>query len=810
MQTNPNKPSKGGLFHRLRQCFSSTSTGKPSANQTIEKKDTQKGSIPEKYICSITGKIMAEPYTDLDGNNYDRVAIEKWLQTRSCSPVTLKPLRKEDLFPNLKLKESIDADRSTLASTLIGEESFNFDTITYTEQDVNMDPISLRLSCHEINEEERLVKVSVLPPDSKAPVPVSICAVVDISGSMGTEATIRGESGDKETYGLSVLDVVKHALKTVVVSLREVDKMALVTFSDSAEVKFQLMHMTEGNKKKALRVIENLICNGYTNLYAGIQQGLELIRTYADADRNKSIWVFTDGLPNQHPARGEVKTLKRYFESHRFRCQLNTFGFGYQLDSNLLAALADETQGTYSFIPDSSMVGTIFVNALANQFTIIAQNVSIQVEAKRGVKILPSSSKSLYGKDRLKKDSNHSIDIGPVHFGQTRDFLIKISKPIPENPGSLVEVKVKFSDTRRLAAPENSAEVELTSSVLESEGIYVPDLLRLHVVNTITQILSSPEPNAEGRKSYLENLLAEFGKNTLPDNTYLADLLKDVEGQCTTAVSRDDWFKRWGRHYLHSLCRAHFLQICNNFKDPGVQHYGGDLFHRLQLVVEEIFDRLPPPKPTGIRRPPNLGFGGGGNQAAVPKTRMMSSMKAFNKSSNPCIDGECEIMLASGLTKKASKIRNGDQVKTNGEDATVLCVVKTNCTANPAEMIRFSGGLCITPYHPIRQNREWVFPIHVKTDGRKDFSSSIYSFVLDREHIVVANGIECVCLGHTWINESVVGHKYFGIAIVEDLKLCKGWRRGFIEMRSNWLLRDPRTTCVCGMDRSREIVSASE
>lgn len=159
MQTNPNKPSKGGLFHRLRQCFSSTSTGKPSANQTIEKKDTQKGSIPEKYICSITGKIMAEPYTDLDGNNYDRVAIEKWLQTRSCSPVTLKPLRKEDLFPNLKLKESIDADRSALASTLIGEESFNFDTITYTEQDVNMDPISLRLSCHEINEEERYLRL---------------------------------------------------------------------------------------------------------------------------------------------------------------------------------------------------------------------------------------------------------------------------------------------------------------------------------------------------------------------------------------------------------------------------------------------------------------------------------------------------------------------------------------------------------------------------------------------------------------------------------------------------------------------------
>ena len=29
---------------------------------------------------------------------------------------------------------------------------------------------------------------------------------------------------------------------------------------------------------------------------------------------------------------------------------------------------------------------------------------------------------------------------------------------------------------------------------------------------------------------------------------------------------------------LHLEERAHALQQCNNFKDPGVQHYGGALF----------------------------------------------------------------------------------------------------------------------------------------------------------------------------------------------------------------------------------------
>ena len=51
----------------------------------------------------------------------------------------------------------------------------------------------------------------------------------------------------------------------------------------------------------------------------------------------------------------------------------------------------------------------------------------------------------------------------------------------------------------------------------------------------------------------------------------LVELLKDLTGQITEATSRADWWKKWGRHFLPSLGRAHQLQQCNNFKDPGVQ-----------------------------------------------------------------------------------------------------------------------------------------------------------------------------------------------------------------------------------------------
>mmetsp|Transcript_76280 Transcript_76280/g.131995 ORF Transcript_76280/g.131995 Transcript_76280/m.131995 type:complete len:92 (-) Transcript_76280:67-342(-) len=72
-------------------------------------------------------------------------------------------------------------------------------------------------------------------------------------------------------------------------------------------------------------------------------------------------------------------------------------------------------------------------------------------------------------------------------------------------------------------------------------------------------------------------------------------------GQCTEALSRRDWFSKWGVHYLPSIMFAHRLQQCNNFKDPGVQCYGGKLFQEIRDHADDVFNNLPAPKPS-IRR----------------------------------------------------------------------------------------------------------------------------------------------------------------------------------------------------------------
>jgi len=63
------------------------------------------------------------------------------------------------------------------------------------------------------------VRISVRTPPGAARQPSDIVCVIDISGSMGSEAKIMGAGGTAESHGLSLLDVAKHGVRTIVNAL---------------------------------------------------------------------------------------------------------------------------------------------------------------------------------------------------------------------------------------------------------------------------------------------------------------------------------------------------------------------------------------------------------------------------------------------------------------------------------------------------------------------------------------------------------------------------------------------------------------
>lgn len=232
-----------------------------------------------------------------------------------------------------------------------------------------------------------------VPEHSGTRAPADICCVVDISGSMGTEATYETD-GVVRSDRLSYLDIVKHAVKTVMHMLKDGDRLALVAFDDKAELASPLLPMTEGGREQAIAALENLRPRGQTNLWAGILAGMEALRIPSEssaadtAKRQKTLLVLTDGQPNEVPPEGHLAALRTYKESHpEFNIQINTFGFGYSLDSELLLELAVEGHGTYAFIPDAVIVGTVFVNSVANVLSTVTQNATLHLTAQGGAQL---------------------------------------------------------------------------------------------------------------------------------------------------------------------------------------------------------------------------------------------------------------------------------------------------------------------------------------------------------------------------------------------------------------------------------------
>jgi hypothetical protein len=215
----------------------------------------------------------------------------------------------------------------------------------------------------------------------------------------------------KEKSGLSQLGLCKHALKTIIHSLTQNDRLSIVSFSNKASIVLELRQMNDDGRSRALAVVENLFAIGFTNLWDGLKTGLNtLMAEQRTSGSNAALFLLTDGCPSDRPTGGHLSALAEYKTENNFTCSINTFGFGYDLNSQLLENLAQMgNSGSYAFIPDGSFVGTVFVNAISNLLATTATNLQLSVE---GINIQPSiDSLSNYISNYSTPTLNHKVRI---------------------------------------------------------------------------------------------------------------------------------------------------------------------------------------------------------------------------------------------------------------------------------------------------------------------------------------------------------------------------------------------------------------
>ena len=165
----------------------------------------------------------------------------------------------------------------------------------------------------------------------------------------------------------------------------------------------------------------------------------------------------------------------------------------------------------------------------------------------------------------------------------------------------------------------------------------------------------------------------------------------------------------------------------------------------------------------------------------------------------PCVRAECRAKMGDGSLKAVQDLMVGDIVATPGGMASIKLIVETLLT-EPTRLVKIPGlvkhtkpesdalPLIITPAHPIRNDGKWILPEdHPKAETFITDPSNrdqVYSFVLDKDHIMMVEEVPIICLAHG-LQESVIAHEYLGTdLIIKDLEKLTGYSTGKVKLIS--------------------------
>jgi Mg-chelatase subunit ChlD len=538
--------------------------------------------------------------------------------------------------------------------------------------------------------------------------------VLDNSGSMD----LRIASPIKEAQDVTRLDIAIHSARVLAGLCTPNDRLSLVTFSSTAQVDLPFTLMNDAGKVSVDAALKRVYPQTATNLWDALRVATELA-TQTPRGRRVAVILLTDGEPTVGtPPRGLLETLPILSPSRPW--VLHALGFSDAVDSKLLSAIADWGRGSFGFIPSGDMVGTVCINTAAHCLSMAHPGLSFV--APTGV----------------------VVETGPLVAGQSRDFVF----PCDTKPDTLT------LDGRRLLVE--------TTSVDALEAVRF-DLLRL-----LDSVLA-----LEGFGHILEERFLTFVKTYASHSDERVKLLlRDVvsphpnEGQLFLACR---YLGTWGWHYLRCYRSAQRLQHCANFKDVGLQGYGGPLFRRLVVEGDKTFALMPPMETH--YRPSRSGAGAAGRPAPAP-----IDYSLFHNASGGCFDGDCRVRMSNDDMIPIRDLRRGDLVWTPDGPASVIYAVELNTRARAQPMTQI-GRLAITPWHPIRRNGAWLFPAHVH--GFSDrLVTTVYNLVLSRGHVVEVEGTQCVTLAHGF-HEDPVAHAFFGTrAVIEAMQRQPGFAEG--------------------------------
>lgn len=289
--------------------------------------------------------------------------------------------------------------------------------------------------------------------------PLNLALVIDRSGSMA--------DSDKMPY-------LKESLRIFLESLKPEDIVAVVTYSDQAELRHPAQPAGDGRWVRS--VIDQIQPGGSTNLHAGMMLGLQEVDKNFDIRRNNRVILLTDGIANTgvtDPAQIAADALVY----NQRGIYLSTIGLGLEFNDALLSQLAQQGQGGYSFVDSAQEMDRIFREHVAGLKQRVAGEINLTVIPEPGVRLV-----SLTGLESSLPAEGANIPLPPMGSGDSTVVLVElqVEPGAVRGPRPLARVQLSYLDeaAQRPVTIEQTIGAEIVTGLNGYDPTWDVEILR--------------------------------------------------------------------------------------------------------------------------------------------------------------------------------------------------------------------------------------------------------------------------------------------------------------------------------------------
>ncbi|MFC1880507.1 VWA domain-containing protein [Thermodesulfobacteriota bacterium] len=197
---------------------------------------------------------------------------------------------------------------------------------------------------------------------------VDMVIVLDRSGSM---------QGRK-------LEDARRAVLKLLSNLSAKDRFALVTYSEGVQIASGLVNVTQDNRGHLVSAVNGVRAGGGTNLGAGLQAGINMLRTPYRSNNAARVILISDGLANRGIT--DPKSLSGIASAAvESEFAVSTVGVGADFNEQLMTAIADRGTGNYYYLENPAAFAEVFQKEFYNTQTASITGLKIQIPVNTGI-----------------------------------------------------------------------------------------------------------------------------------------------------------------------------------------------------------------------------------------------------------------------------------------------------------------------------------------------------------------------------------------------------------------------------------------